>query len=102
MDLLHRKVEYGGRSVELTPKEFALLACLLRTKGSCCTRETLLRDVWQIHTDAATNVVDVYINYLRKKLVATGVTADKGASLIETVRGAGYRIVSKDRPAHCA
>ena len=102
MDLLHRKVEYCGRSVELTPKEFALLACLMRTKGTCCTRETLLRDVWQVRTDASTNVVDVYINYLRKKLVATGMMSGKGANLIETVRGAGYRIVAKDSEAQHA
>ena len=103
MNLLHRRVEYFGVSVELTPKEFALLACLMRTKGTCCTRETLLRDVWQIRTDAPTNVVDVYVNYLRKKLVATGVKVGEGASLIETVRGVGYRIVTtSNRMQHSA
>ena len=95
MDLLHRKVEHCGNAVELTPKEFALLECLLRTKGTCCTREALLREVWQIRTDASTNVVDVYINYLRKKLAGAGTTRSGGVNLIETVRGAGYRIVVK-------
>lgn len=97
MDLLHRKVKHGGEAVELTPKEFALLECLLRTKGFCCTREALLRDVWQIRTDASTNVVDVYINYLRKKLTGAGTKDREGANAIETVRGSGYRIVTKTK-----
>ena len=96
VDLLHRTVVYCGQAVDLTPKEFALLACLMRTKGTCCSREALLRDVWQIRTDASTNVVDVYINYLRKKLASTGMTTGNGPSLIETVRGAGYRLTTQE------
>lgn len=102
MDLLQRKVEHCGELVELTPKEFALLECLLRTKGTCCTREALLRDVWQVRTDASTNVVDVYINYLRKKLAGTGEMNSGGVNLIETVRGAGYRLVAKPYQGHHA
>ena len=95
MDLLNRKVEHCGEVVELTQKEFALLECLMRSKGACCTREMLLRKVWQVRAEASTNVVDVYINYLRKKLSTARPIGSHGTNLIETVRGAGYRIVAQ-------
>ena len=92
MDLLTRKVWHEGSPIELTVKEFALLEYLVRHQGECCSREELLRDLWQVRTDAVTNVVDVYINYLRKKLAASTHAEERGTSLIETVRGFGYRL----------
>ncbi len=64
---------------------------LLMRRGQCCTRGELLREVWQMSPDAGTNVVDVYVNYLRKKLGFASATGDDG-SVIETVRGEGYRM----------
>jgi DNA-binding response OmpR family regulator len=72
-------------------KEFSLLEFLLMRRGRCCSRSELLREVWQMSPDAGTNVVDVYVNYLRKKLGAASVDGDEG-SVIETVRGEGYRM----------
>ena len=60
--------------------------------GRCCKRSDLLREVWQMSPDTGTNVVDVYINYLRKKLGAVGGEGDGKASVIETVRGEGYQM----------
>ncbi len=92
MDLLSRKVWRGNRPIDLTGKEFALLEYLVRRRGECCSREDLLRDLWQVRAEAVTNVVDVYVNYLRKKLA--GPAGDDAADipLIQTVRGAGYRL----------
>ena len=90
LDRLNHKVSCGGRPVELTGKEFLLLEFLLERRGQCCSRSELLREVWQMAPDAGTNVVDVYVNYLRKKLVVEGDLA--GESVIETVRGAGYMV----------
>jgi DNA-binding response OmpR family regulator len=86
--------------VELTVKEFSLLEYLLQRPGRCCNRTELLREVWQMTPDAGTNVVDVYINYLRKKLGAARVEDDAGHGVIETVRGEGYRMggVGKKQP----
>lgn len=92
MDLLSRKVWRDGQPIELTGKEFALLEYMVRRRGQCCSREDLLRDLWQVKTEAVTNVVDVYVNYLRRKLTL-GIPNDRAkAPLIETVRGAGYRL----------
>jgi len=86
-----RKVSRSGRAVELTVKEFSLLEFLLQRRGRCCTRSELLREVWQMSPDAGTNVVDVYVNYLRRKLGAAAGDGD-GYAVIETVRGEGYRM----------
>jgi DNA-binding response OmpR family regulator len=86
MNRMRRRVTRSGEAVELTVKEFALLEYLLQRRGSCCSRGELLKEVWQVHAGTGTNVVDVYINYLRKKLDGAEGT------LIETVRGKGYRI----------
>jgi DNA-binding response OmpR family regulator len=88
---IERKVCRGGRAIDLTVKEFALLEYLMLARGRTCTRSELLREVWQMSPDAGTNVVDVYVNYLRKKL-GTGVLASDldGSRIIETVRGEGY------------
>jgi DNA-binding response OmpR family regulator len=82
-----RSVVRGGEAVQLTNKEFALLECLLSSRGRCVTRTHLLEQVWEMNPTAGTNVVDVYVNYLRRKLKDTGATP-----LIQTVRGQGYSI----------
>jgi two-component system copper resistance phosphate regulon response regulator CusR len=85
MIVAERKVFRGGRLVELSNKEFAILEYLLRNKNRLVTRATLTEHVWNINFDRGTNLIDVYINYLRRKL-------DVGdrKPLIHTVRGAGY------------
>ena len=100
LNRMERRVIRNGRTVELTVKEFSLLEYLLQRPGRCCNRTELLREVWQMTPDAGTNVVDVYINYLRKKLGAASVDDDAGHGVIETVRGEGYRIggVMKKQP----
>lgn len=87
MELDAHRVLCRGVEVSLTPKEFALLEYLLRTKGTVCTRSRIIEHVWDIHFDADTSVIDVYINYIRKKLQAAGCR-----DLIKTVRGVGYTI----------
>lgn len=94
MDLIRRKVRFNGTNPELTQKEFYLLEALLRRKGGCCSREQLLCEVWQAHASTETNVVDVFINSLRKKLVVVAPQHMVRTPLIETVRGKGYRIAS--------
>lgn len=88
LNRMSHKVTRDGRAVELTGKEFSLLEYLLARRGQCCSRSELLCEVWQMSPDAGTNVVDVYINYLRKKLGSPEDLASD--SVIETVRGAGY------------
>lgn len=85
MDRVERRVERGGRRIELTSKEFALLEYLMRNSGRCITRAMIIEHVWNISFDTSTNVVDVYINYLRKK-----VDENSQRKLIQTVRGVGY------------
>lgn len=92
LNRMDRKVTRCGRAVELTVKEFSLLEFLLLRRGRCCSRSELLREVWQMSPDAGTNVVDVYVNYLRKKLGAAGSDGDAGYAVIETVRGEGYQM----------
>jgi len=75
-----------GREVSLTGKEFALLEHLLLNRGRAVTRAMLLEQVWKMPAEAGTNVVDVYVNYLRRKL------GGPAATLIQTVRGQGYAI----------
>ena len=93
---MERKVTRDGRPVDLTVKEFALLEFLLQRQGRCCSRAELLREVWQMSPDTGTNVVDVYINYLRRKLSAVPAETEfafvPGPELIETVRGSGYML----------
>jgi DNA-binding response OmpR family regulator len=85
LDRSRRAVQRGGRAIELTVKEYSLLEYLLEHRGECVSRSGLLEHVWKMHPDVTTNVVDVYINYLRRKV-------DEGAEnkLIHTVRGNGY------------
>lgn len=96
---MERRVIRSGRLVDLTGKEFALLEYLMLARGRTCSRTELLKQVWQMSPGAGTNVVDVYINYLRKKLCATQTTragepdgATETDRLIETVRGEGYSL----------
>ena len=103
LNRMDRVVTRDGRSVELTAKEFALLEYLMQARGRTCLRSDLLRDVWQASPAAGTNVVDVYVNYLRKKLGAA--RAEVYGDLfgpdrvIETVRGEGYMMaVAQDVP----
>lgn len=87
MDLLARRVRRGGRAIELQPREFRLLEFLLRHHDQVVTRTMLLEGVWDYHFDPGTNVVDVHLSRLRKKV-------DEGSvrPLLHTVRGAGYRL----------
>lgn len=94
IDLLSRKVWSDGRPVDLTRKEFALLEYMVRRPGECCSRESLLRDLWGMKSESVTNVVDVYVTYLRKKLTPRLPDGPAKRSVIETVRGAGYRIAA--------
>jgi DNA-binding response OmpR family regulator len=89
---MERRVTRNGRAIELTVKEFCLLEFLMQRPGRCCSRAELLREVWQMSPDAGTNVVDVYVNYLRKKLGAVSVDGAAGCAVIETVRGEGYQM----------
>jgi heavy metal response regulator len=85
MDLVTHTVTRQGRKVTLTAKEFALLEYFLRHKGEVVTRTMLSEHVWDMHFDSFTNVIDVYVNYLRKKI-----GKDPSKPLIQTVRGRGY------------
>jgi two-component system copper resistance phosphate regulon response regulator CusR len=87
VDPVARRVERGGKVIELTQKEYALLEYLVRNAGRIVSRQMISEHVWKHDVDPLTNVVDVYINYLRKKL-----DEDKHNPLIQTVRGRGYLI----------
>lgn len=87
VNLLTREVKCMGKVVELTAREFALLTYLLRSPGRTFTRAQICEHVWNYHFDPGTNLVDVYVQHVRKKLSGAG-----GAPLIETVRSVGYRI----------
>jgi heavy metal response regulator len=85
LDLLTHKVERGGKEIILTPKEFVLLEYLMRNEGSIVTRTMISEHAWDINFDVSSNVIDVYIKYLRSKI-------DDGhkKKLIQTARGRGY------------
>jgi DNA-binding response OmpR family regulator len=87
LDPLKRTVTRGRRAIELSAREFALLEFLLRNVGRTVSRSRIAEAVWNYQFDPETNVVDVYINYLRKKLTVSG-----NAPPIKTVRGIGYRL----------
>jgi DNA-binding response OmpR family regulator len=84
LDLLTRRVAVGGRSVDLSTREFALAEVLVRHAGQVLSKAQLLDQVWGYDFDGGSNVVEVYVRHLRRKL---------GTERIETVRGAGYRLV---------
>jgi DNA-binding response OmpR family regulator len=87
LDRVERRVERGGRRVELTSKEFALLEYMMRNAGRRVTRAMIIEHVWNLSFDTCTNVVDVYINYLRRKI-----DDDSALRLIHTIRGVGYEL----------
>jgi two-component system, OmpR family, response regulator len=89
LDPLARRVTHEGRVVDLSPREFALLEFLMRNAGRTVSRSRIAEAVWNYKFDPETNVVDVYVNYLRKKLCFGGRTFP-----IHTVRGTGYRLES--------
>jgi DNA-binding response OmpR family regulator len=93
VNLLTREVKCGAKSVDLTTREFALLTCLMRSPGRTFTRAQICEHVWNYHFDPGTNLVDVYVQHLRKKL-ARGA----GQAVIETVRSVGYRIPKQQPP----
>jgi len=80
----HRAMR-GERAIDLTPREFAILECLMDNAGKTVSRATLMRDVWNIPFDSTTNIVDVYMKYLRDKIDIEG-----EVKLLRTVRGVGY------------
>jgi DNA-binding response OmpR family regulator len=83
VDLATRRVERAGKPVELTAREFLLIETFLTHPGQVLSRQQLLSRVWGYDFDGGSNIVDVYVGYLRRKL---------GADLIATVRGVGYRL----------
>ncbi len=87
MDLLTHRVERAGQRIFLQPREFRLLECLLRHQDNVVTRTMMLEEVWDYHFDPGTNVIDVHISRLRKKI-------DEGSDvpLLHTVRGVGYML----------
>src|SRR5579884_439894 len=91
MDRVQRVVTRADRPIHLTPKEFALLEYLMRSAGRPVSRPMIIEHVCNLGFDSTTNVVDVYINYLRKKIDGESVR-----KLIRTVRGVGYQIGGED------
>jgi len=87
LDPARRIVTRAGQKIDLSAKEFALLQYLLQNAGKAVTRTSIVEHVWDMHFDSFTNVVDVYVNYLRNKI-------DKpfSSTLIHTVRGVGYML----------
>jgi len=92
VDTVGHVVTVGGKQVELTGREYMLLECLMRNQGKVLTRQQLADQVWGAEYDPLSNVIDVYINYLRNK-----VDTHRGRKLIHTVRGIGYMFKSKAR-----
>lgn len=91
LNLLTREVKRGERRIDLTTREFALLEQLMRSPGRVFTRVQICEQVWNYDFDPGTNLVDVYIQRLRKK-----VDSDSPVKLIETIRGVGYRMKSPE------
>lgn len=87
LDRVSHSVRRGNHTIDLSPKEFALLEYLMRHEGRPVPRTAIVEEVWKLDFGAMTNVVDVYINYLRRK-----VDSGHGRALIRTIRGVGYQI----------
>ncbi len=90
---MERKVERAGKRIDLTSKEFSLLEYLMPNAGRRVTRAMIVEHVWNLAFDTSTNVVDVYVNYLRRK-----VDDGHGNRLIHTVRGVGYEMSNRSSP----
>jgi DNA-binding response OmpR family regulator len=95
LDRVQHLVRRNGRTIDLTPKEFALLEYLMLNAGNNVSRSSIIHHVWKLDSHITTNVVDVYINYVRKKI-----EVEASQKLIYTVRGAGYRFGSKSTAPH--
>jgi two-component system copper resistance phosphate regulon response regulator CusR len=80
-------VERNGRRIELTPREFAILEYMMRNAGRPVSRATLLEEVWNMPPDPTTNIVDVYMKYVRDKVDLPG-----EVKLTHTIRGVGYEL----------
>ncbi len=93
MDMATRVVRKGGEEIPLTLKEFALLECFMRQPGEVLSREKLFDHVWDFNSLSWSNVLDVHMKNLRKKLG----TDENGDQLFETIRGVGYRLVGEVR-----
>lgn len=89
-NLLTRRVSIGKNEVTLSQKEFALLEYLMKHKGEVVSRTQIAEHVWDLHFDPMSNTIDVYINFLRRKI-----DGQRTSSRIETVRGAGYRLLEE-------
>ncbi len=87
MDLLERTVTRAGQGIDLLPREFTILEYLMRHAGQVVTRTMLLENVWHYHFDPQTNVIDVHISRLRRKI-----DRDFPTPLLHTIRGTGYRL----------
>ncbi|NOY78461.1 MAG: response regulator transcription factor [Calditrichaeota bacterium] len=87
VDLVTHQVFRGDREIQLTPKEFALLEYFLQNPNKILTRTMISEHVWDYHFDPETNVIDVYMNYLRNKI-----DRDFSTKLIHTIRGVGYML----------
>ena len=91
LDFLTRRVERGGIPVTLSAREFELLAYFMRHPGQVLSKQQILSAVWGYDFDPGTNVVEVYVGYLRRKLAGNG-----GPAPIETLRSVGYRLVDRE------
>jgi DNA-binding response OmpR family regulator len=91
LDRVAHLIERAGRRIELTSKEFALLEYLMLNAGRRVTRSMIIEHVWNLSFDTTTNVIDVYVNYLRRK-----VDDGYGKRLIHTVRGVGYELSARE------
>jgi len=93
LDRITHSVQRCGHAIALSPKEFALLECLMCNAGQPVSRAAIVQQVWKVNFETVTNVVDVYINYLRRKV-------DDGhkRALIRTIRGFGYQIGGNGNP----
>jgi two-component system OmpR family response regulator len=85
LDLVSRTVNRGGRAVELLPREFQVLEYLVRNEGNVVPRAMLLEHVWDLHFDPTTNIIDVYVGRVRRK-----VDSEQAYPLIHTIRGVGF------------
>jgi two-component system, OmpR family, copper resistance phosphate regulon response regulator CusR len=97
LDRVERRVERAGRRIDLTSKEFALLEYMMRNAGRRITRAMIIEHVWNLSFDTSTNIVDVYVNYLRRKM-----DKDFASPLIHTVRGVGYELSNRSAPQSSA
>jgi DNA-binding response OmpR family regulator len=91
LDTVSHTVSRNGKKIELTPKEYSLLEFMLRNKGRVVTRTTIIEHVWDMQFDSDTNLVDVFISYLRKKIEPRSSTP-----LLHSVRGVGYILEERD------